>query len=266
MKILKYLLLALLLVVVGAVVAVWLYLEPLAKGVVHKFGTQVVGTEVVLNEFKFHPLDGEVEIVGLTIANPDGYIAPNLLSLGRIFVKLDVKSLLSNTIIVENVELNKPEITYEMPDFSTSNVMQIQENIAKNTASDTTVSQESVEEEAASESQSGKNVIIKKVLVEGGALSAITPLQKNETALVLNMPAVELNGIGEKTDKMTIKEAVATVFNKILFNATSVVTKALGSASEMAQKAVSSTLDEAKNVGDTASSEAKSLLDKVKFW
>jgi len=266
MKILKYTLLALLLIVVIAVVATWLYLEPLVKGAVNKYGTQVAGTEVSLDGFKLRPLAGEVEIAGLNVANPDGYSAPSLLSLGKVFVKLNIKSLTSNTIVVEDITISEPKITYEMPDFSTSNVMQIQENIAKNTASDTTVSQESVEEEAVSESQSGKNVIIKKVLVEGGALSAITPLQKNETALVLNMPAVELNGIGENNDKMTIKEAVATVFNKILFNATSVVTKALGSASEMAQKAVSSTLDEAKNVGDSASSEAKSLLDKVKFW
>ena len=136
MKILKYSLLALLLLIVIAITALWLYLEPLVKGVVHKFGTQIVGTEVVLDGFKLHPLAGEVEISGLKVANPEGYSAPDLLSLGRVFVKLDVKSLLSDKIVVENVEVNKPEITYEMPDFSTSNVMQIQQNIAKNTASD----------------------------------------------------------------------------------------------------------------------------------
>ena len=97
-------------------------------------------------------------------------------------------------------------------------------------------------------------------------MSAITPLQKNETALVLNMPAVELTGIGEEGQKMTIKESVVTIFNKILFNATSVVTKALGSASEIAQKAAGATLDGAKNAADAATDEAKGLLDKVKFW
>ncbi|MBE6443380.1 MAG: AsmA family protein [Alphaproteobacteria bacterium] len=264
MKILKYSLLALLLVVVGAVVAAWLYLEPLVKGAVHKFGTQVVGTEVVLNGFKFHPLDGEVEITGLTVANPDGYTAPNLLSLGRIFVKLDVKSLLSNTIIVENVEVDKPEITYEMPDFSTSNVMQIQQNIAKNTSSTTPKEETVVEEEVEEgEPKEPKKVIIKKVLVEGGSLSAITPLQTNNTALTLVMPAVELVGIGEDKHSLTIQESIVTVFNKILFNATSVVTKALGSATEMAEKAASATLDTAKNA---VAEEAEGLLDKVKFW
>ena len=263
MKILKYSLLALLLLIVIAITALWLYLEPLVKGVVHKFGTQIVGTEVVLDGFKLHPLAGEVEISGLKVANPEGYSAPDLLSLGRVFVKLDVNSLLSDKIVVENVEVNKPEITYEMPDFSTSNVMQIQQNIAKNTASDN--KQEAVVEEVEvkEEAASSKSVVVKKVLVEGGALSAITPLQNNNTALTLTMPAIELSGIGEGEKKMSVQESVTTVFNKILFNATSVVTKALGSATEMAQKAASATLDTAKNA---VSEEAEGLLDKVKFW
>lgn len=266
MKIVKYTLLGLLLVLIAAVVAGWLYLEPLVKGVVHKFGTQVVGTEVKLEGFKFRPFSGFVEVDGLTIANPAGYSAPNLFSLGSIKVKVDVKSLMTDTIVVEDIEISKPEITYEMPDFTTSNVMQIQENIAKNTTSapkTEVVEEVEVKEEVA---EKGKSVIIRKVLVEGGALSAITPLQKDETALVLNMPAIELTGIGEEKKGVSISESVITIFNKILFNATSVVTGALGSASEMAQKAASATLDEAKNVADTAKESAKGLLDSVKFW
>ncbi len=266
MKIVKYTLLGLLLVLVAALVAGWLYLEPLVKGVVHKYGTQIVGTDVNLTGFKFRPLSGFVEIDGLTVANPTGYSAPNLFSLGSIKVKLNVKSLMTDTIVVEDITVTKPEITYEMPDFTTSNVMQIQENIAKNTASSSKV--ENVEEaEIKTEvSEKGKFVVIRKVLVEGGALSAITPLQKNETALTLNMPAIELTGIGEERKGVSISESITTIFNKILFNATSVVTSALGNASEMAKKAVSATLDEAKNVTDTAKEGAKSLLDSVKFW
>ncbi|MBE6453392.1 MAG: hypothetical protein E7017_00710 [Alphaproteobacteria bacterium] len=264
MKIVKYVLLALLLLVIGAVVAGWLYMEPLVKGIVHKYGTQIVGTEVNLAKFKFNPFAGEVEVGGLTVANPTGYSAPNLLSLGDIKVKVDVNSLMANTIIVEDITVLKPEITYEMPDFSTSNVMQIQQNIAKNTASDNKV--EVVEEEKSEESKTetaSKNVIIKKVLVEGGALSAITPLQNNDTALTLALPAIELEGIGEGKEKMSIRESITTIFNKILFNATSVVTKALGSASDMAKKAASATLDTAKNA---VSEKTDGLLDKVKFW
>lgn len=267
MKFVKYTLLALLALIVIALVAGFLYLEPLVKGVVHKFGTQIVGTEVNLSGFSFNPLAGSVEVKGLTVANPKGYTAENLLSLGGVRVKVNPKSLLSDTIVVEDITVTKPEITYEMPDFTTSNVMQIQQNVAKNTASDSKA--EPVKEEAAqpaAEAKPSKNVIIKKVLVEGGALSAITPLQNNDTALTLEMPAIELTGIGEGKAKMTISESITEIFNKILFNATSVVTKALGSATDMAKKAASTALDNAKNAADGAKGEAKGLLDSVKFW
>ena len=263
MKIVKYVLLALLILIVGAIVAGWLYLDPLVKGMVHKYGTQIVGTEVNLAKFKFNPFAGEVEVGGLTVANPTGYSAPNLLSLGDIKVKVDVNSLMSNTIVVEDIAVLKPEITYEMPDFSTSNVMQIQQNIAKNTASDDKAEVVEEKTEEPKTKTASKNVVIKKVLVEGGSLSAITPLQNNDTALTLAMPAIELEGIGEGKEKMSIRESLTTIFNKILFNATSVVTKALGSASDMAKKAASATLDTAKNA---VSEKTEGLLDKVKFW
>ena len=269
MKVLKYILLALLVLIIAAFIVVWLYLEPLVKTVTHKFGTQIVGTEVNLAGFKLNPLKGVVELKGLTVGNPTGYSAPNLLSLGEISVKIDPKSLLSDTIIVEDVKVSDPIITYEMPDFSTSNVMQIQQNVARNTASEE-VKEEKVEEvkEAAEEekAESTKNVIIRKVLIDGGALSAITPLQKHDTALELSMPAIEIAEIGGEGQKVTIKESIATIFNKILFNATSVVTKSLGAARTKAKKAAMAALDETQNAAESVAEESKSLLDAVKFW
>ena len=261
MKFVKYTLLALLALIVIVLVAGWLYLEPLVKGVVNKFGSQVAGTEVSLAGFSLHPLDGEVEIKGFTVANPKGYTTPNLLSLGGIFVKVDPKSLFSDTIVVENVRITKPELTYEMPNFSTSNVMQLQENVARNTAqSSAPAKEEKVKETAA---KPAKNVVIRKVLVEEGALSALTPLQKDKKPLELNLPSIEINGIGDGKKNMSIDESIAIIFNKILFNATSVVTKELGNVSDMAQKAANKALDQVKQ---QVPGEASGFLDKVKFW
>jgi hypothetical protein len=144
--------------------------------------------------------------------------------------------------------------------------MQIQQNIAKNTASlkpaeTTNVETKTVVEEAPAEVKASKNVIIKKVVVDGGALSAMIPLQPE--ALTLNMPAIEINGIGEQGEKMNIQETVTTLFNKILFNATSVVSKALLNAQEKVNELANKAVEEAKDkVGD----QIGGLLDKVKFW
>lgn len=263
MKFVKYTLLTLVALVIVALVAGWLYLEPLVKGVVHKYGTQIVGTEVNLGGFMFNPLKGEVSVSGLTVANPAGYSTPHLLSLGNVSVKVNPKSLFTDTIVVENVSVSKPAITYEMPDFTTSNVMQIQQNVAKNTASEEKAEAAEAKASATADKGASKNVIIRHVLVEGGSLSAVTPLQKDGNALTLNMPAIEITGIGEEKKGITISESITTIFNKILFNATSVVTKALGDVKDMARNAANAALENAKNAGEDA---AKGLLDSVKFW
>lgn len=266
MKIVKYTLLTLLALVVIVLVAGWLYLEPLVKGAVHKFGTQIVGTEVSLAGFGLHPLDGELEINGFTVANPEGYETPNLLSLGEIFVKIDPQSVLSDTIIVDEIRILKPELTYEMPNFSTSNVQQLQENVARNTAkpAEPKATENKAEEATAgTESAPAKKVIIRKVLVAGGSLSAMTPLQKKTGPLTLEMPALELTDIGDDSKSMSLNESIAIIFNRILFNATSVATKALGNASDMAQKAANKAVNQVK---ESVAEEAGGLLDKVKFW
>ena len=265
MKVLKYSLLGLLLLILIAVGVVLFYLEPLVKTTVNTVGTKIVGTQVNLDGFRFSPFAGEAEVKGLSVANPEGYKTQNLINLGRVFVKVNVPSLFSDTIVVDEVSVNGIALSYEMPDLSTSNVMQIQQNIAKNTSSrETPVAEEEntkVKEETPAQTTSSKNVIIKKVVVEGGALSALIPFQPE--ALTLNMPAIEINGIGEQGNKMSIQESVTTLFNKILFNATSVVTKYLTEAKNIINDAANKAIDEAKGkVGD----EVGGLLDKVKFW
>lgn len=263
MKFIKYTLLTLLLLIVIAVAAVWFYLDTIVKTAVNKYGSQIVGTQVTLESFKLNPFNGELKIGGLNIGNPNGYSAPALLKLGGINVKVDPKSLFSDTIVVEKISIDNPSITYEMPDFSTSNVMQIQQNVAKNSAAED--KKEAQEENKPNEGAS-KNVVIRKVLVEGGLLNAITPLQNNKTALGIDLPAIEMADLGGANQKLTIRDSITEIFNKILFNATSTVTKVLGSAKDMAKKAAGAALDNAANVADETGEKASGLLDSLKFW
>ena len=56
------------------------------------------------------------------------------MSVGRVAVKVNLKSLLDKTIVIENVEVEKPEITYELLSVTQNNISQLMENIKKNTA------------------------------------------------------------------------------------------------------------------------------------
>lgn len=263
MKFIKYTLLILLFLIVVGVAGTWFYLDTIVKKAVNKYGSQIVGTEVNLTSFGINPFKGTLNIGGITIGNPNGYSAPKLLTLGGINVKVNPKSLFSDTIVIEDITIDNPTITYEMPDFSTSNVMQIQQNVAKNTASE---DKKEAEEEAKTSETSSKNVIIRKVMVAGGLLNAITPMQNNNTALGIDLPAIEMADLGGANQKLTIRDSITEIFNKILFNATSTVTKVLGSAKDMAKKAAGAALDNAVNAAADGQDKAEGLLDSLKFW
>ncbi len=55
----------------------------------------------------------------------------NALELGGISVKVDIKSLTKDVIIIESVEVNKPVINYELLSLTQNNLSQLLENIKK---------------------------------------------------------------------------------------------------------------------------------------
>ncbi len=157
----------LLAVIIVALAIVWCSLETIVKKVVNKYGSEITGTEVSLQGFSLSPFSGAVSIKGLNVANPANYKSANLLSLGGVSVKIDMKSLSGNTIVVEDITVEKPVITYEMLSLTQNNIKQLQANIAKNTASaaDTKAAEPKEEPKAKSEGVS-KQVIIRKVTVK----------------------------------------------------------------------------------------------------
>ena len=74
-------------------------LDSAVKKIVNKYGSEVTGTEVNLEGFSLHPTTGEAAIRQITIANPQNYKMPYLFELNNISVKVDLKSLTSDTVI-----------------------------------------------------------------------------------------------------------------------------------------------------------------------
>ena len=125
------------LLVLVAAFAGFYYLTPsfesIVKQVVHKYGSAVTGTDVNLEGFNLKLADGEGHIG--TVGNPKNYKLKNAMELGGISVKVNIKSLTQDTIVIESVEIDKPVINYEILSLTQNNLSQLLENIKKNTAS-----------------------------------------------------------------------------------------------------------------------------------
>jgi len=199
-------------------------LENIVQKVVHKYGSQVTGTEVNLGGFRLALLDGEVELSELSVGNPKNYTQPHIMSVGKIAVKVNVKSIFDNTVVVENIRIEKPEVTYEMLSVTRNNISELLENIKNNTAAaakDAEPDSAGAAETKADEPKSaGKKVVINNIDVVDGNINFAASLAGHAASASVPLPAINMKDIGkEKSNRgMNPVEAASAVLKKI-FNA-----------------------------------------------
>lgn len=215
-----------LLVVIAATLGFYFFapsLESIVKKVVHKYGSEITGTDVNLQGFKLKLTDGEGKIEKITVGNPKNYKTPNVFDLEGISVKVDLKSLTTDTIIIEKVEISQPVITYEMLSLTQNNISEIQKNVAKNSASKPAAKAETPKkaEDKKAVAEGGKKVIIKDLYVKGGEIKAVAVTELASASVKL--PDIHMKNIGKEKGKSG--DSVATAISKI-------ITKILSTASK----------------------------------
>ena len=114
--------------IIGAIVAVSLFLDSALKKGVETLGPQVTRVGVKLDGVNLSLLSGSGSIKGFVVANPEGYKTPNAISVGRASVSLSPSSLLSDKVIIKSIRVEAPEITYELGSGG-NNLSQILANV-----------------------------------------------------------------------------------------------------------------------------------------
>ncbi len=89
--------------------------------------TRAVGTEVTIESIDVALADGELSILGLTVANPAGFHTPHALEADQVRVAIELASLLEDTVVVREIAVEKPLFTYEVGPEG-SNLQALQRN------------------------------------------------------------------------------------------------------------------------------------------
>lgn len=126
-KLLKYLIILVILLVIGAGVGLYFMVNKLIKDGVEKVASDTLEVPVTVREVKLSPFSGTGTIKGLVIANPEGYHTEHAFALDRIVVSLDVKSLFSDRIVINTLHVDSPSVFYEVG-LGNSNIGTIKKN------------------------------------------------------------------------------------------------------------------------------------------
>jgi hypothetical protein len=181
---------AVVLLAVGVGVFLYSSLDSLVKKAIETVGTEVAGVPVSVSEVQIKLGEGKASIKGLSVGNPKGFTAPHAFRLGEIAIALDTGSVTGNPIVIKDISVASPEVTYETG-AQGSNIDAIQRNIAAKTGGG------GKSEPAASSSSSsdgGKKLVIDRLALTGGTLKLATPIPGAQASAKLG--DIVLTGIG----------------------------------------------------------------------
>jgi len=255
-KALRVLLVAVPVVVIVAVLVIFFSLNSIVKAGVETVGPKVTGTAVTLDKVGLSPLSGRGALAGLRVGNPDGFTTESAFELGEVRVNLSPKSLLSDTIVIEEIVIAGPKVTFE-GDISGSNIARIRKNVEAFSSS----SAPSAESKPSAQEgeKNGKRVEIDRFVFKDGSVQLAAALVKGQTATVA-LPDIELKDIGKDSGGATLAGVAEEVFPAVY----KAIIEAVASSGEILGKGVKELEDSAKKVQDEAEKGVSGALKDVK--
>ncbi len=243
----KWILIGLAAIIVIAVVVVYVGLSnlgPIIKKAVNTYGPKITKTELHVADVGISILSAEANIKQFFLGNPKGFKSPSAMQVGSVFVNVDEQSLTGDTIIIERVEVKKPEIHYEKRGKS-DNFNAILNNVRQSAASDKKSADTGKDEGG------GKKLIINEFIVTQGKVNLVmSVLGLGDKEITVPLPDIHLKDIGRKKKGASAAEVSKEIFAALSGKITSpAVTKALN--------------EKLKSVGASLDSMGKKTLEQV---
>ena len=224
------------LIVVIAIVLYFVFssLDSIIKAAVEKYGSEVTQVEVRLDGAKVSITSGEGALRGLTVGNPEGFKTDHAFSLGEISVVLDLGTVTQNPVVIKEIVISAPEVTYELGSGG-SNIDVIQRNVNAYGGSGKGKAKSPTRED----DQEGRKLVIQNLNVRKGKVTVSATMLKGQK-LSAALSEIHLKDIGKQKGGADPSEVVEILVRAI---------------SQSSVKAVG-TLDLGKVLGSTMESVA----------
>lgn len=225
--------------------------DAMIKAGVETVGPEITGTSVKLEGVDLSLLAGEGRLKGLVVGNPPGFQTERALKLGDAKVKVDLKSALTDKLVIEEILLDGPEITYEAG-ASGSNLNKIQENVAA--FAKQAGAKGGAEPKAEKKEPDQKKVQINHFILKNAQVNASAAMFKGK-ALTVSLPDIHLKDIGKESGGTTMGKASAEVFAAINKSVAQTVT----GSGKFLEKGAEAVGEAAKGLGSDAGKTVEGL-------
>jgi hypothetical protein len=239
-------------VILVLVVALMLFLGQIIKAGVNTAGPKLAGVPVHLDRAVVNPFTGMVRITGLVIGNPQGFNTPSAMELNDFKLKIKMSSLFSKAIVIEEILIDAPQITYEKG-LRSSNLSTLQANLAP--AKTETPAPEA---KPAKKKSAAKKVIIEDFQLNGAKVN-VTFTALGGKKLTLPLPDIKMKNIGRNSGGANPAEVISEVFNSVSKAVVEAVASVGNAAGDALKGAGGAATDAAKGATDAAKGAADSI-------
>ncbi len=182
----------------------WGSLDKIIEVGIESYGPEIIGADVQLASVNLNLTDGEAALNGLYIGNPEGYKTDFAMQVERVKVKLDIESITSDVVVIEEVMILGSSVIYELSS-SGSNVDALAKNAQVYTGA---------EEQESENSDAGPKLLIKNLYINEGQVSVSHSILKGKT-LSVALPNIHLKDIGKNENGATPGEVAEKVMESI---------------------------------------------------
>ncbi|MDX9866659.1 MAG: AsmA family protein [Kiritimatiellia bacterium] len=250
MKLLIGLVIVLAVLVLALVLTLPMTIGPIVKTAASVGGPKALGVPVSVGDVKLNPLAGNLTVSQVKVGNPQGYSAKDAFAVEKIEVGLNMRSLLSDTIVVRKIQIDAPAIAFESKDGK-SNFDAMMANAKKS-------SEEEKAKAPAGEKKPGKKVIIEEFTLNSGQVAFASGLTLGK-AVTLPLPSVTVRDIGKGSGGASAAEALTQIMNGVLSGLSKAVSGAAGAAGDLLKGAGGAASDALKGAGDAAKGATDAL-------
>lgn len=216
-KVVLVLLASLLAMIIIALGVAFVFIDSIIKNGVTVFGTEMTGTQVGVDSVSLSLFGGNLNVKNFAIANPQEYNSPNAFVLRELHADVDVGTVFSDKIIVNEIIIDNAVVNYEVKLDGRSNLGDIKKHVdARTRSADKPKPEPEKKPEAAPApgDEPKKSVVIKLLQIKNCKVIVSSTLLKKGN-IELTLPNIELKNLGE-SKATSAEEVFKEVFDKIM--------------------------------------------------
>jgi len=179
-----------------------------------EYAPPATGADVSLEAVNVSILGGSAGLSSLTVGNPKGFKSDYAFKVAEMGVKIDMASLTSDVIRIEEIRISGADLIYEIGTRG-NNISRIQKNIEAYAQS------HGLE---VSESESEAKFIVDHIYITGTRVKIATDILGDKGS-GLTLPDIHLKNIGTEDKAATAGEVATAVFGAINKGLSKIITK-----------------------------------------